>query len=389
MKNRNLGTMETINLVGILVALVTLLFDPWALRSPGAEILKIVLAVFFLLEGVCIFLSMRNEGRFWIRVQFFLSLLVIVTLMGALFVYKVNGEGIMVMIVIALMTTESSLMTAFLMPQEVRAISRDKAKQNLSSTWQMVAQQSLSTNGPLSVLSIYTPRTLSSEVFNMLEKELRSRDLITLLEDGLYVLLWDTMPTTATKVGNKMRNFILEHVQQESWVGVASFPLHGEKIELVLERAEEALHSARSVDGPPVIMYGYTTRADTMASLEKDWESLLDIAKNNQQSVSVLSVTTSQPLRPGMADLVQRELRARDVIASVPNGFYVFLFKADKNVVARVADRVEEALGQWEGMQSWVGTASYPANGEHIGELLRHAERNTQRLAYGEVSNSF
>ncbi len=85
-----------------------------------------------------------------------------------------------------------------------------------------------------------------------------------------------------------------------------------------------------------------------------------------------------------MADLVQRELRARDVIASVPNGFYVFLFKADKHVVARVADRVEEALSQWEGMQSWVGTASYPGDGEHIGELLRHAERNTQRLAYGE-----
>lgn len=181
----------------------------------------------------------------------------------------------------------------------------------------------------------------------------------------------------------------MEQAHIESWAGVASFPLHGDRMRVVLDHAEEALQAARTVDGPSVVVYGYTTRADTMASLEKDWKSLLDIAKDGQQSVSVLAVTTSQPLRAGMADLVQRELRARDVIASVPNGFYVFLFKADEHVVARVADRVEEALTQWEGMQSWVGTASYPGDGEHIGELLRHAERNTQRLAQGDVNTSF
>lgn len=53
-----------------------------------------------------------------------------------------------------------------------------------------------------------------------------------------------------------------------------------------------------------------------------------------------------------MADLVQRELRARDMITSMPNGFYVFLIKVDEHVVARVADQVEEALTQWEGMQA-------------------------------------
>jgi hypothetical protein len=388
MKIKNSGTMELINLIGIVVALGTLIADPWAVRAPGAEGLKIVLAAFFVLEAVCIYLSMRTEGQVWLRVQFFLSLMVLAALMGALFVYGVNGEGIMVMIVIALMTTESSLMTSFLMPREVQPISRDKARENLGSTWQMVAQQAVTSNGPLSVMSIYTMKPISSDVFNMMEKELRSRDLLVMLEDGFFILLWDTMPAVASQVGNKLRNFIMEQAHVESWVGIASFPLHSERMKLVLDHAEEALNAARTVDGPPVVVYGYTTRSDTMASLEKDWESLLDIAKEGQQSVSVLAVTTSQPLRPGMSDLVQRELRARDVIASVPNGFYVFLFKADKHVVARVADRVEEALSQWDDMKNWVGTASYPGDGEHIGELLRHAERNTQRLAYGEIKKA-
>ena len=383
MKIKNPGTMELINLIGIVVALGTLVVDPWAVRAPGAEGMKIVLAAFFTLEAICVYLSMRTERQVWLRVQFFLSLLVLAALMGALFVYRVNGEGIMVMIVIALMTTESSLMMSFLMPRKVEPINRKKALEQLSGYWQMVAQQATNGNEPLSVLSIYMAKSISSETYNLLEKELRSRDLLVMLEDGVLVLLWDAMPDVASQVGNKLRNFIMEQAHIESWVGIASFPLHGDRMKAVLDHAEAALHAARSVDGPPVVVYGYTTRADTMASLEKDWKSLLDIAKDGQQSVSVLAVTTSQPLRAGMADLVQRELRARDVIASVPNGFYVFLFKADEHVVARVADRVEEALTQWEGMQSWVGTASYPGDGEHIGELLRHAERNTQRLANG------
>ena len=383
MKIKNPGMMEWINLIGIVVALGTLIVDPWAVTAPGAEGLKIVLAVLLILEMVCIYLSIRTEGRVWLRVQFFLSLMVLGALMGALFVYRVKGEGIMLMIVVALMITESGLMMSFLTPREVQPISRAKALEQLSSTWQMVAQQAASSDGPLSVLTIYTRKPITSDVFNLLEKELRSRDSLVMLEDGLLILLWDTMPSVASQVGNKLRNFIMEQAHIESWAGVASFPQHGDRMKLVLNHAEQALHAARTVDGPSVVVYGYTSRADTMASLEKDWKSLLDIAKDGQQSVSVLAVTTSQPLQAGMADLVQRELRARDVIASVPNGFYVFLFKADEHVVARVADRVEEALAQWEGMQSWVGTASYPGDGEHIGELLRHAERNTQRLAQG------
>ena len=116
MKNRNPGIMEWINLIRIVVALGTLIVDPWAVRSPDAEGIKIALAVFFVLEAICVYLSMRTEGRVWLRVQFFLSLLVLAALMGALFVYRVDGEGIMVMIVIALMTTELSLMMSFLTP---------------------------------------------------------------------------------------------------------------------------------------------------------------------------------------------------------------------------------------------------------------------------------
>ncbi len=158
MKIKNPGMMELINLIGIFVALGTLIVDPWAVRSPDAEGIKIILAVFFVLEAICIYLSMRTGARVWLRVQFFLSLMVLAALMGALFVYRVNGEGIMVMIVIALMTTELSLMMSFLTPREVQPISRAKALEQLSSTWQMVAQQAVTDNGPLSVLSMYTMR---------------------------------------------------------------------------------------------------------------------------------------------------------------------------------------------------------------------------------------
>ncbi|MCD4671187.1 MAG: hypothetical protein K8R77_00855 [Anaerolineaceae bacterium] len=379
--------VELINLVGIVVALATLGVDPWAVTAPGAEGLKIGLALFFSLEAICVYLSMRSGRREWLRIQFSLSLLVLAALMGALFIYEVKGEGVMVMIVIGLMTTETSLMMSFLSSDEVRVLKRFDALEKLSIDWQLVAQQAATSNTPLSVLSVHTMRPITKDVFSMLEKELRSKDLLIMLDDGLFILLWDTLPAVASQVGNKMRNFIMEQAHVESWIGIASYPLHDERMKPVLEYAEEALHAARAVDGPSVVVYGYTTRADTMASLEKDWESLLDIAKENQQSVSVLAITTSQPLRTGMADLIQREFRTKDVIASVPNGFYVFLFKADEHVVARVADRVEEALRQWGGIQSWVGTSSYPGDGESIGALLRHAERNTQRLAYGEYNS--
>ena len=56
----------------------------------------------------------------------------------------------------------------------VQPISRNKALEQLGSSWQMIAQQALTDNVPLSVLSMYTMRPLTSEVFNLLEKELRS-----------------------------------------------------------------------------------------------------------------------------------------------------------------------------------------------------------------------
>lgn len=88
----------------------------------------------------------------------------------------------------------------------------------------------------------------------------------------------------------------MEQAHIESWAGIASFPLHGDRMRVVLDYAEEALHAALTIDGLSVVVYGYTTRADTMASLKKDWKSLTDIAKDGRQSVSVLAVTTSQPL---------------------------------------------------------------------------------------------
>ena len=81
-----------------------------------------------------------------------------------------------------------------------------------------------------------------------------------------------------------------------------------------------------------------------MASLEKDWKHLIDIAKDGRQSVSALAVTTSQLLCAGMADLAQRELRVSDMITSMPKGFYVFLIKVDEHVVTILANQVEETL---------------------------------------------
>ena len=53
-----------------------------------------------------------------------------------------------------------------------------------------------------------------------------------------------------------------------------------------------------------------------------------------------------------MADLVQRELRAKDLIASMLNGFCVLLMMVDEDVDARVADQLEEARKQSEGTQA-------------------------------------
>jgi hypothetical protein len=55
-----------------------------------------------------------------------------------------------------------------------------------------------------------------------------------------------------------------------SWTGIAGFPLHCVLMRLVLDYAEEALNAALTIDGLSVVVYGYTTRADTMALLEKD-----------------------------------------------------------------------------------------------------------------------
>jgi hypothetical protein len=93
----------------------------------------------------------------------------------------------------------------------------------------------------------------------------------------------------------------LPHVQQtpsryHRWAGIADFPLHCVLMRLVLDYAKEALNVAFTVDGLSAVVYGYTTRADSMALLEKDWKSQIDIAKDSRQSVSVLAVTTSQPL---------------------------------------------------------------------------------------------
>jgi len=64
--------------------------------------------------------------------------------------------------------------------------------------------------------------------------------------------------------------------------GDYQFPTPWHRMRVVLDHTEEALHAALTVDGLSVVVYGYTTRADTKASLEKDWKNLNDIAKDGR-----------------------------------------------------------------------------------------------------------
>ena len=88
----------------------------------------------------------------------------------------------------------------------------------LRRRWAPILVEALQANVPVSVLAVRTSRRLSSHEMEMLKRELRARDEVFVVRDGLFILLWRTSREGAHFVANKVRTILAAH-RIESWVG--------------------------------------------------------------------------------------------------------------------------------------------------------------------------
>lgn len=137
-----------------------------------------------------------------------------------------------------------------------------------------------------------------------------------------------------------------------------------------------------ALGGELFILYrNYTHRlqphAAAVTTLAQSWAASLGEARSNNIPLAILAVITTPPVTAVDASQLQRELRGRDLIHPVKDGFFVLLWQTRPNDVPGVAAKLQRALANQAGRRSQIGSAGYPKDGDDLPTLL---ERSVQAL---------
>lgn len=261
---------ESINLIGVILSIFAFVFWPWDFTQSGLVLVfklskffafqdlpldmarkraiflvLLGLALVLIAQAIAIIGVIRAKSGKWAAIETGLSLVALILLSVLFFQYSARTGGVALTVMGEMLALGGSIALVYRRWQFFEFPERNKAVQKVHKSWQDKLVQAAASNTPVSFLSIETSKFLGPSYVEMLIEELRANDAAYPLKDGIYVLLSKTEPAVAASVARHLQNFMLENGQILSRIGIASFPSDGDQINILLEKANQALQVAR------------------------------------------------------------------------------------------------------------------------------------------------
>lgn len=390
---------EIVNLIGVTLAIFGFIFGPWlgsrsglwvladlAMRLTGSDrpadigrqqaifILLVALALILIGLAVALYADIRTKKRPWSIAEILLAAAALGLLAILFFNYAARTAGVMLTALGCMITGGGALAINYGGLREGYP-ERGQALPRLEQMWTGMLTDARASNTPLSILYLSTPEPMRPDVVDLVDAQLRARDIEFPTQEGLFVLLWETDTDGAVTAAHHLQDILTEQAHGYSWIGVASFPEDGDQMGALLERAQQAHEMARAFsDQSMVVPFSYPRRSEALHSIEKAWEATLAEAKASSTPVAILAMATSQAPEADDVALVEEELRSQDLVFPVRDGLFMLLWKVNLENAPGVASHLQEILASHKHIQGHVGVARFPEDGNQIGELLERAE---------------
>jgi len=243
----------------------------------------------------------------------------------------------------------------------------------ITQLWTATKNEAVEQNQFFSILAIHTNSEIGFVEMQKFQNELRGRDMIYSVQNGLFVLLWQVTPLNTPLIANKLLNIIQGYSTREVQIGSACFPSDGEDLKFLLEHATQALDSAMLVGGSLVIPFSSPASKEAREVLTP-WEGLLAEAETSRTPVTTMYFKTSRALSLAEKYMVQKELRGRDLVTSFEDGFYVFLWNTNADGAKIVLSKLNQTLVAAR-IDSQVIIAMFPEDGNNLDELLKALDK--------------
>jgi hypothetical protein len=397
---KGLSRVEIVNLIGVTLAIFGFIFGPWLGsrsglwvladlarflmgadrpadigRQQGIFILLVALALILIGLAVALYADMRTSKRHRSITEFLLAAAALVLLGKLFFSYDARTAGVMLTALGCMIAGGGALAINHRGLREGYP-ERGKALPRLEQLWAGMVADASASNKPLSILALSTSEPMHFEVVDLVDAQLRARDIEFPTREGLFVLLWETDTGGAVTAAHHLQDILAEQGHGYSWIGVASYPEDGDQMRTLLERAQQAHDLARAFsDQSMVVPFSYPERSEALPSIERAWEATMAEARASSTPLALLAMATSQA--PNAADiaLVEEELRSQDLVFPVRDGLFALLWKVALEDALRVANHIQEILASHKHIQSHVGVVCFPEDGDQIDVLIeRHRE---------------
>ncbi len=333
--------------------------------------LSLIIAAFILqvITTVLIFTWRKMAGWVISVILWILILLATVVLMAG---YNAVVSGVMWLAFGSALALAGELWVIF---GEVPFQQRDHAREmsKVEKRWSNTFDEAREQEQSFSILAVHASPPISPEEYQTLQTELRGRDLIYPVQNGMFVLLWQITAENTSLIAGKILNILEGNSTREVQIGSASFPTDGDDFLSLLAHAAQALQSAQQVGGSVVIPFS-APAAKGARGILAPWEGLLAEAAITQMPVSLLFFKTSHPISLVENHIIQKELRGRDLVAVFENGVYVFLWNTTLEGGQIVLTKLDQILAVAK-IENQPVMAHFPEDGKNLAELLAALER--------------
>jgi GGDEF domain-containing protein len=237
-------------------------------------------------------------------------------------------------------------------------VERADALNKLSNLWETKLQDARSKNLPLSILSIWVDRFPSPEEINLLLHSIRTQDAVYPVKDGYYLLLGDTDSDKTQRAVAYIQNLLAKLGYSQAVIGVACFPVEGEQMRILLERANVALNIARFSNESKTLFFRETLLPEGVNSLfapmsYETMEYLIRLknvwseakAKNQPLSAIGIHCPDSKDKQLSLIKVLNGWLRGIDQVGMlIPDSVIIVLANTNQEGCALLSRRLEKQL---------------------------------------------
>jgi len=231
---------------------------------------------------------------------------------------------------------------------------REEGLQHLLTAWEPYLHRAQQEGKQFAILSVHSSRPLTYAEREMLRLHLRLEDTFLAVRDGVWVLIWDTDYHGALRAAEHIQTLFRSSFSVSSRIGVGLYLADGETVAAIAMAADQAVLQTYEEGAGLIAAATPPSVNDAVLLLRRRWAPILVEALQTDVPVSVLAVRTSRRLSSYEIQRIKNELRARDEIFLVREGFFVLLWRASREGAHFVANKVRTLLAV-QRINAWIG----------------------------------